>query len=84
MISGNLDALGKNGLRICIQQEKSYQNYELFFLGLEKVLKMQASVICKHFDKQNKTIIELVDFFINSTRPVFIHKLALCSLSLKS
>ena len=37
--------LGKNGLHIRIQQEKSYQNDELFFLGFEKVLKMQASVI---------------------------------------
>ena len=37
--------LGKNGLYIRIQQEKSYQNDELFFLGFEKVLKMQASVI---------------------------------------
>ena len=27
---------GKNGLNICIQQETSYQNYELFFLGFEK------------------------------------------------
>ena len=36
---------GKNGLHIRTQQEKSYQNYELFFLGFEKVLKMQASVI---------------------------------------
>ena len=37
--------LGKIGLHICIQQEKNYQNDELFFLGFEKVLKLQASVI---------------------------------------
>ena len=37
--------MGKNGLHIRIQQEKSYQNDELLFLGFEKVLKMQASVI---------------------------------------
>ena len=37
--------LGKNGLHIRIQQEKSYQNDKLFYLGFEKVLKMQASVI---------------------------------------
>ena len=36
--------LGKNGLHIRIQQEKSYQNDKLFYLGFEKVLKMQASV----------------------------------------
>ena len=33
--------LGKNGLHIGIQREKSHQNDELFFLGFEKVLKMQ-------------------------------------------
>ena len=43
-ISENLDALGKNGLHIRIQQEKNYQNDELFFLGFKKVLKMQAHV----------------------------------------
>ena len=37
--------LGKNGLHIRAQQEKSYQNYKHFYLGFEKVLKMQASVI---------------------------------------
>ena len=37
--------LGKNGLHIRIQQVKSYQNDELYFLGVEKVLKMQASVM---------------------------------------
>ena len=36
---------GKNGLDIRNQQEKSYQNDELFFSGFEKVKKMQASVI---------------------------------------
>ena len=35
----------KNGLQKRIQQEKSYQNDEVFFLGFEKVLKVQASVI---------------------------------------
>ena len=35
----------KNGIHIRIQQEKSYQNYEFFFLGFEKVSKKQASVI---------------------------------------
>ena len=39
--------LGKNGLHIRIQQEKSYQKDELFFLGFEEVLKMQASVVNK-------------------------------------
>ena len=38
---------GKNCLDIRNQQEKSYQNDELFFLGFEKVQKMQASVICQ-------------------------------------
>ena len=37
--------LGKNGSHIRIQQEKSSQNDEFFFLRFEKVLKMQASVI---------------------------------------
>ena len=54
-ILGNLDVMGRNGLHICIQQEKSYQNGELFFLGFEKALKMQASVIiiwgCGKFNK---------------------------------
>ena len=36
---------GKNGLEIRNQQVKSYQNDELFFLGFEKVEKMQAGVI---------------------------------------
>ena len=36
---------GKNGLNIRNQQEKSYQNDELYFLRFEKVLKMQVSVI---------------------------------------
>ena len=35
----------KNGLNICFQQEKSYQNEDLFYMGFEKVLKMQVSVI---------------------------------------
>ena len=35
---------GKNGLDIHNQQEKGYQNVELFFLRFEKVLKIQASV----------------------------------------
>ena len=37
--------LGKKGLQIRIRQEKSYQTHEFFFLGFEKDLKMQASVI---------------------------------------
>ena len=41
----NLDVPGKSGLHIRIQQEKGYQNDELFFLGFEKALKMQVSVI---------------------------------------
>ena len=44
-ISRNLDVLGKNGLYIRIQQEKSNEIDELFFMGFEKVLKMQASII---------------------------------------
>ena len=36
---------GKNGLDIRNQQEKCYQNEELFFLGFETVNKMQAGVI---------------------------------------
>ena len=40
-----MDVHGKNGLQIRNQQEKSYQNDELFNLGFEKVLKTQASVI---------------------------------------
>ena len=45
--------LGKNGLYVRIQQEKSYQNDELFLLGVEKVLKMQASVV--NFHNKNLT-----------------------------
>ena len=45
-----MDVLGKIGLHIRIQQEKSYQKDEIFFLGSEKVLKMQASVICSQSD----------------------------------
>ena len=37
--------LGKIGLNICIQQGKGYQNDDLFSMGFESVLKMQASVI---------------------------------------
>ena len=36
---------GKNCSKIRNQQEKVYQNVELFFLGFEKVQKMQVSVI---------------------------------------
>ena len=36
---------GKNGLDSRNQQDKSYQNDELFLFGFEKALKMQASVI---------------------------------------
>ena len=35
--------LRKNNLGIRIQQEKSYNTYELIFMGFEKVLNMQAS-----------------------------------------
>ena len=45
--------LGKSGLHIRIQQEKSYQNNELFFLRSEKVLKMQGSVIDGSFGQTN-------------------------------
>ena len=40
---------GKNGLHIRTQEEKSYQNDELFFLRFDKDLKMEASVnvVCK-------------------------------------
>ena len=48
-ISGSLSVLGKNGLYDWIQEKKSCQNDELFFMGIEKVLKMQASVISKCF-----------------------------------
>ena len=37
--------LGKNGLHIHNQQEKNYQNDELFVSGYKKVFKMQAIVI---------------------------------------
>ena len=37
--------LGKNGLNIRIEREKIHQNYEFFFSGFEKVLKMHGSVI---------------------------------------
>ena len=37
--------LGNIGLHIFIHQEKGYHNDELFFLGLGKVLKLQAIVI---------------------------------------
>ena len=40
-----MDVLGKNSSHIRIPQEKSYQNGKLYFLGFEKVLKMQASDI---------------------------------------
>ena len=36
--------LRKNSLYIRIQQGKSYQNDELFFVRFEKVFKMQAGV----------------------------------------
>ena len=39
-----MEVLRKNSLHIRIQQEKGYQNDEIFFYGFEKVLKMQASV----------------------------------------
>ena len=44
-ILDNLDVLGKKGLHKRIQQAKSYQINGLFFLGFEKVLNLQASVI---------------------------------------
>ena len=37
--------LGKNGLHIRIQQEKGYQSDEIYFLGFQKNLKIQASAI---------------------------------------
>ena len=40
-----MDVLGEIGLNVRIQQEKLCQNDELFFLGSEKVLKIQAIVI---------------------------------------
>ena len=43
-VSGDMDVLGKAGLHIRNQQEKSYQNDELFFLEYEKVLRMQTRV----------------------------------------
>ena len=49
---------GKNGLDIRNQQEKSYQNDELLFLGFEKVKKMQASVI-EYFDLPSRPIYTL-------------------------
>ena len=36
---------GKFGLNIRIRQEKIYQNNVLFFVGFEKVLKIQVGVI---------------------------------------
>ena len=44
-LRGLLTGYRKNGLNIRIQQEKNYQNDELFLLWFEKVLKMQGSVI---------------------------------------
>ena len=45
--------LGKNGVHIRIQQEKSYHNVKLFYLGFEKVLKMQGSVIIAHISMRS-------------------------------
>ena len=48
----------KNGLNFRIQQEKSYQNEELFFLGFEKVLKMQARAVL--FFSKNSMLVTLI------------------------
>ena len=48
--------LGKICFHIRIQQEKSYQNDELFFLGFEKVSKMQAGII------ENGTTFLIINF----------------------
>ena len=42
--SGNLDVLEKKWFTYSYSTEKSYKKDELFFLGFEKVLKMQVSV----------------------------------------
>ena len=47
--------LGDNGLNIRIQHEKNYQNDELFVLGFEKGLKMQACVIF-HLQRNDSSI----------------------------
>ena len=41
---------GKNGLHILIQQEESYQNDELFFLGFEKSFKNAGQCNCFFFE----------------------------------
>ena len=46
-ISGYLNVEGKSGLDIRNQKDKSYKIDELFFLGHEKVKKMQAGVIAE-------------------------------------
>ena len=43
-----MDVLGKKGLSIRIQQEKNYQNDELFFLGFEKVWKKCRPVLSNY------------------------------------
>ena len=43
---------GKNGLDNRNQQEKNYQNDELFFLGCEKVKKIHTSVIDTFFQSK--------------------------------
>ena len=48
---GRSGPVGKNDLNICIVKEKSYQNDELFFMGIEMVLKLQASVIFHYIIK---------------------------------
>ena len=40
-----MDVRGKNGSNIHIQQKKSYQSDELFFMGFENAVKIRASVI---------------------------------------
>ena len=45
---------GKSSFKNRIQQEKSYQSDELFFLGFEKVLKMQASVMDERSHEQQR------------------------------
>ena len=50
-MSRDLDVLGKSGLNIRINQEKNYQNDELFFFAFVEVLKMQARIMVSYFER---------------------------------
>ena len=54
-ILGNPHRLGKNGLHIPLQQEKSYRNDELFFFGIWKSFKNAGQLLLAQYSNSKST-----------------------------